>query len=171
LFITTWDHIILLFTYFMTFNYIIITNNIIDPSHYIHNIEFGETFPLSHNPLHNQFHIFPNEMGLGVQHINVKLISTQYKRSGGRRRDMYQISAVQHMVSPTTLAAQQSMLVPGLVLYYDFTPLAVHHVEGRENFFVFLGSLISIVGGAFVTVGLISRCLVGAATSVTKKKD
>lgn len=140
-------------------------------SHYIHNIEFGETFPLSHNPLQNQLNVFPNEMGLGVQHINAKLVSTQYKRSGGRRREMYQISAVQHMVSPTTLAAQQSMLLPGLVLYYDFTPLAVHHLEERENFFVFLGSLISIVGGAFVTVGLVSRCLVGAATTVTKKKD
>ena len=83
---------------------------------------------------------------------------------------MYQVSVAQHLVNPNTLAAQQSTLLPGLVMYYDFTPLAVYHTEERENFFVFLSSLISIVGGAFVTVGLVSRCLVSAA-SVAKKID
>jgi len=139
-------------------------------SHFIHSIEFGERFPLHQNPLQNQQNVFQNEMGLGVEHITVKLVNTQYKRAGRLARDTYQTSVAQHMVGPSTLAAQQSMLLPGLVIYYDFTPLAVHHLEVRENFFVFLGSLISIVGGTIVTVGLVSRCLVGAA-SVAKKKD
>ncbi len=43
-------------------------------------------------------------------------------------------------------------MMPGMAMSYDVTPLAVHHDEGRENILVFLSSLVSIVGGAFVTV-------------------
>jgi hypothetical protein len=36
---------------------------------------------------------------------------------------------------------------------------------------VFLSSLVSIVGGVFVTVGLVSGCLVDSAKAVAKKID
>jgi len=61
--------------------------------------------------------------------------------------------------------------LPGLVVTYDFTPLTVHHSEGRDNFLVFLSSLISIVGGVFVTVGMLTGCLVHSAQAVAKKID
>lgn len=54
---------------------------------------------------------------------------------------------------------------------YDFTPLAVRHVDSRENVFVFLSSLVGIVGGVFVTVKLVSGCLVNSAQAVAKKMD
>ena len=43
---------------------------------------------------------------------------------------------------------------------YDFTPLAMRHMEVRENWLVFLSSLVRIVGGIFVAVGLVSGCSV-----------
>ena len=39
-------------------------------------------------------------------------------------------------------------------MIYDFTPLAVRHLGIREKWLVFLSSLASITGGAFVTVGV-----------------
>jgi hypothetical protein len=137
-------------------------------SHYISYMEFGDRFPLSHSPLQQSRNVIENDTGMGIQHVNVKLVPTTYKRTGRMAQDMYQVSVAQHTVQPDVLAQQHSPLMPGLVVYYDFTPLAVHHAHERENFFVFLSSIISIFGGVFVTVGLVSRCLVNAA-SIAKK--
>jgi hypothetical protein len=139
-------------------------------SHYISYMEFGDRFPLSHSPLQQSRNVIENDTGMGIQHVNVKLVPTTYKRTGRMAQDMYQVSVAQHTVQPDVLAQQHSPLMPGLVVYYDFTPLAVHHAHERENFFVFLSSIISIFGGVFVTVGLVSRCLVNAA-SIAKKMD
>jgi len=70
-----------------------------------------------------------------------------------------------------TLAAQRSMLLPGLMIMYDFTPLVVRHVEKRDHLFVFLSSFVGILGGVFVTVGLVSGSLVNSAQAVAKKVD
>ena len=48
---------------------------------------------------------------------------------------------------------------------------AVLHDSGRENLLVFISSLVSIVGGVFVTVGMLSSCLVNSAKVVAKKVD
>ena len=101
----------------------------------------------------------------------VKLVPTTYKRTFHGAKETYQASVSRHIVQPETLAAQHSTLLPGLMLTYDFTPLAVKHMEIRENWLVFLSSLVSIVGGVFVTVGLVSGCLVDSAKSIAKKID
>lgn len=137
----------------------------------MHTVSFGEPFPLTHNPLENAAHIIENEAGgVGLANVNVRLVPTRYKQFIGER-DTYQVSVTEHMVQPEFLAAQNSQILPGLALSYDFTPLTVHHVEYRDNFFVFLSSLVSIVGGVFVTVGLVTGCLVHSAAAVAKKKD
>jgi hypothetical protein len=81
------------------------------------------------------------------------------------------LGVTQHIVKPQTMAMSGANLNPGLFVTFDVTPLAVHHEERREHFLVFLSSLMSIVGGAFVTVGLVSRCLVGSASAIAKKMD
>jgi hypothetical protein len=83
----------------------------------------------------------------------------------------YQTSVVDNIIQPQTLVAQGVQQLPGLVISYDFIPLTVHHNQGRDNFLVFLSSLISIVGGAFVTVAMLTGCLVHSAQAVAKKID
>ena len=141
-------------------------------SHYIHSIQFGTPFPLAAaNPLEGRSHMIENAMGgVGLMNVQAKLVPTRYKRLFFTQ-DTYQLSVVDHTVQPETLVAHGVPLLPGLSLGYDITPLAVHHVEGRDNFFVFLSSLVSIVGGVFVTVGLLTGCLVHSAQAVAKKID
>lgn len=141
-------------------------------THYVHELTFGEPFPLASSPLENALHVIDNDSGVALNSINVKLVPTVYSRGLlGMTRNTYQSSVAQHIVQPQTLAAQRSPMLPGLLVSYDFTPLAVHHVEGRDNFLVFLGSLVSIVGGVFVCVGLVTGCLVNSASAVAKKMD
>ena len=141
-------------------------------SHYIHYIRFGTPFPLAAaNPLENRLIAINNKMGgIALQQIHVKLIPTMYKRFLTSQQT-YQLSVVDHTVQPETLVAKGVPLLPGIAVSYDFTPLTVHHIESRDNILQFLGSLVSIVGGVFVTVGLVTGLLVHSAAAVAKKLD
>lgn len=144
-------------------------------SHYIHEIKFGPIFPLTTNPLSNKMVTFDNQWKLGLNHMSVKLVPTRYKRFARAAKETFQISTSNHIVTMETLANAASsgagvFVLPGIKMQYDFTPLEVRHVESRENFFVFLSSLIGIVGGVFVTVGLVSGIVVKSA-QVVKKLD
>jgi Endoplasmic reticulum vesicle transporter/Endoplasmic Reticulum-Golgi Intermediate Compartment (ERGIC) len=141
-------------------------------SHYIHNIEFGKPFSKqTYKPLQNVRHIIDNDFyGIAVAQTQVKLVPTVH-RGFLFREYTYQTSVVDITIQPQTLVAQGVQQLPGLVVSYDFTPLTVHHSEGRDNFLVFLSSLISIVGGVFVTVGMLTGCLVHSAQAVAKKID
>jgi hypothetical protein len=141
-------------------------------SHFIHNIQFGDAFPLAtEKPLEKRGHWIKNNYGgIAVEHIQIKLIPTMYKKLFTETL-AYQVSLSEHTIEPATLVTKGVAFLPGLVLNYDFTPLAVHHSNGRDSFLVFLSSLISIVGGVFVTVGLLTGCLVHSAQAVAKKID
>jgi len=140
-------------------------------SHYIHDISFGDQFPLTINPLSDTMDAIHNQLGIALTTIIVKLIPTKYKKVGRRHRDTYQTSVTKYVVQPETLAAQGSVTLPGLSIQYDYNPLTVIHVETRENVFVFLSSLISIVGGVFVTISLITSFMLKSVVAVAKKRD
>eukprot|EP00584_Thalassiosira_punctigera_P002925 CAMPEP_0172534538 /NCGR_PEP_ID=MMETSP1067-20121228/6862_1 /TAXON_ID=265564 ORGANISM="Thalassiosira punctigera, Strain Tpunct2005C2" /NCGR_SAMPLE_ID=MMETSP1067 /ASSEMBLY_ACC=CAM_ASM_000444 /LENGTH=342 /DNA_ID=CAMNT_0013319345 /DNA_START=62 /DNA_END=1090 /DNA_ORIENTATION=+ len=140
-------------------------------THLIHDVTFGAPFPPGDNPLKNARHVMDNGSGVALANVAVKLVPTTYKQTFRMAQETYQASVSRHIVQPETLASQRSTLLPGLLITYDFTPLAVRHVESRENWFVFVSSLVGIVGGVFVTVGLVSGCLVNSAQVVAKKMD
>ncbi len=140
-------------------------------THYIHDVTFGAPFPPGSNPLQNAHHVMDNGSGVALANVMVKLVPTTYQRTFHAAQETYQASITRHIVQPETLASQHSTLLPGLLITYDFTPLAVRHVESRENWLVFVSSLIGIVGGVFVTVSLVSGCLLNSAQAVAKKMD
>jgi len=140
-------------------------------THYISYITFGHPFPLMKNPLKNLVNVVDNDVGgIALANINVKLIPTKYQNFFGTD-NTFQMSVTDHIVQPETMATQGSQFLPGMGVTYDFTPLAVHHVEYRDNILVFISSLVSIVGGVFVTVSLVTGCLVHSAAAVAKKVD
>ena len=141
-------------------------------SHYVHSIEFGVPFSKQKNkPLQNVRHTVDNDFfGIGVAQSYVKLIPT-VRQGWLAAETSYQAAVVDTIIQPQTLVANQVQQLPGFVMTYDFTPLTVHHREGRDSFLIFLSSLISIVGGVFVTVGLLTGCLVHSAQTVAKKID
>ena len=140
-------------------------------THYIHDMTFGAPFPPGANPLAGAHHVMDNGSGVALASVSVKLVPTTYVRTFRAPRETYQASVSRHIVQPETLASQRSTMLPGLLVTYDFTPLAVRHVESRENWLVFLSSMIGIVGGVFVSVSAVSGCLVDSVQAVAKKMD
>jgi Endoplasmic reticulum vesicle transporter/Endoplasmic Reticulum-Golgi Intermediate Compartment (ERGIC) len=154
-------------------------------SHFIHNIQFGKNIPSSvmthssatsssyvyEEPMRDHVHIIENQMGgIALESIQVKLVPTVHTGLFSENTYM-QMSVVEHTVQPETMISQGVSSQPGLSLTYDITPLAVHQNEGRDNILIFLSSLCGIVGGVFVTVSLLTGCLVHSAAAVAKKVD
>jgi hypothetical protein len=141
-------------------------------THFIHEVQFGKRFPLANDdPLERRAHIIENKMGgIALENIQIKLVPTIYSGLITSKKT-YQHSVVSHTVQPDHMMNSGMSIMPGLAMSYDVTPLAVRHQIGRENIFVFLSSLMGIVGGAFVTVGLFTGCLVHSAAAVAKKAD
>jgi hypothetical protein len=142
-----------------------------DTSHYIHEITFGKHFPLAKNPLKDTFVKMDDPSGIGLHQMSLKLVPTVYKRFMRQEQDTFQLSSSAYIIKPDALIRANPMKLPGLNLHYDFNPIAVTHMESRENFFVFISSLIGIVGGVFVSVGLVSGMIVSSAKSVFHKQD
>jgi len=155
-------------------------------TYFIHDISFGnvektkrkttqssKASPIgSTNPLHEAIGLSAEEPGISHTSLFVTLIPTRLERFARRAVDTYQASVGTTVIGAENLVrASSSAIAPGLSIKYDFSPLAVHHVESRENLFVFLSGLVGIVGGAFVTFGLVGRGLVSSASAVTKKID
>lgn len=165
----------------------------INATHYIHDVRFGSkrsstTKGLTSSgyvpPLEDRLRTFENDLfGVGKEEIHVKLIPTVHSNPGliervfgSGNKPYYQMSVVEHMISPETMISQSSgagAAVPGVVLTYDVMPLAVHinEMNGDGGFFGFLSSLIGIVGGCFVTVGLFAGIAVKSVQAVAKKID
>eukprot|EP00980_Cylindrotheca_fusiformis_P020980 scaffold7987_cov200-Cylindrotheca_fusiformis.AAC.9 len=141
-------------------------------THFIHDVQFGKKFPYAKDdPLKKRAHIIENKLGgIALENIQIKLVPTIYTGLFTSKR-AYQHSVVSHTVQPDHMMNAGMAMLPGLAMSYDLTPLAVKHEVGRDNIFVFLSSLMSIVGGAFVTVGLFTGCLVHSAAVVSKKVD
>lgn len=141
-------------------------------THYVHSIQFGKRFhKAAAYPLEDRHHVIKNNMGgIALENVQVKLVPTIIQGWFTTTRT-YQMSVIAHAVQPETMVAQGVAMMPGMSMSYDVTPLAVHHDEGRDNIIVFLSSLVSIVGGVFVTVGLVTGCLVHSAKAVAKKVD
>ena len=159
-------------------------------THYMHEVRFGKRTSSAGKsltssgytaPLKDRMRLIENEFyGIAKEEINVKLIPTVHSNPGlfasifgDGSRPFYQTSVVEHFIQPETMVSQSSSTMPGVYLTYDVTPLAVHidELNGDGGFFGFLSSLIGIVGGCFVTVGLFAGCAVRSVEAVAKKID
>lgn len=142
-----------------------------DTSHYIHEITFGKHFDLAENPLKDTLVTMNDPSGVGLNQMSIRVVPTIYKRFMRSPEHVYQLSSISYLIKPEMLLVSSPLKMPGLNIHYDFNPIEVTHVESRENLFVFLSSLIEIVGGVFVTVGLVSSAVVTSAQTVLKKQD
>jgi endoplasmic reticulum-Golgi intermediate compartment protein 3 len=141
-------------------------------THYIHHLEFGTSSSTNENPLRNVLHAVNNDFhGLGIAYTQVKLVPTVQDGTFGRQKT-HQASVVDVTIQPQSMAGSTNY--PGLVVTYDFTPLTIvvkDRDEDRGNILLVLSSLVGILGGVFVTVQLLTGCLVHSAQEIAKKID
>lgn len=168
------------------------TSNDFNTTNFVHEVRFGKKGSAASKgltssgytpPLEGTLHHIENDLGgIALQEIMVKLIPTVHSNPGlfsqlfgSGNRPFYQMSVVDHTLKPETMVASGGgAAMPGISLAYDVMPLAVHIDEagGSDGGFLgFLSSMIGIVGGCFVTVGLFAGCAVKSVEAMAKKID
>ena len=70
----------------------------------------------------------------------------------------------------TLIMTGNAQQLPGASFSYDFSPMEVRYTEQRDSLLTFLASTLSIVGGVFVSMSLVSAAVVGAV-NLSKKSD
>lgn len=143
-------------------------------THYIHKLDLGIPPPKSSgtSPLRNILHAVNNDFhGIGIANTQVQLVPTTTEGTFGQLK-YHQASVVDVTIQPQSMTGASTF--PGLAVSYDFTPLTVtikDRDEDRGNIFLILSSLVGILGGVFVTVQLLTGCLVHSAQEIAKKID
>lgn len=141
---------------------------ILDTSHTIHELSFGESYPGQVNPLAGVHQSAEDSLAVtegdadthGLSFIHyyyAKVVSTQYRYlSGNDPIDTNQYSVTQN-VKRVDLNNERRNDMPGISLAYEFSSVQVLYQEVRPNFLHFLTSLCAILGGVFTVAGMVAR--------------
>ncbi|PVU86315.1 hypothetical protein BB560_006763 [Smittium megazygosporum] len=132
-------------------------------SHTIDELSFGPLYPSLVNPLDNTFQI--SQKGGEEFGYYVNIIPTIYTGIGGTTLPTNQYAVHQHFASEGP-----SHTLPGILFNYDIEPIRVEVTEVRIPFMKFLVRLCSMIGGIFVTTGLMLR-IVDVLFSKTKNSN
>lgn len=118
-------------------------------------LSFGEEFPGVINPLDGLTKIYPE--GLKRVIYNLLVVPTDYISSHGEKIITNQYSFTLHEVivdlSGTTFWQ------PGIFFMYDISPYMITHRHTRIPFTHFITKLCAILGGIFVSAGLLSSAI------------
>lgn len=95
----------------------------------------------------------------------VNVVPTTYVYLNGRSVTTFQYSVTEHETKSQRGDGQVTF--PGVIISYDFSPIAVEYVESKPSILHFLTQTSAIVGGVFA----VARMIDGAIYSVSKKID
>eukprot|EP01121_Diplochlamys_sp_Union-15-3_P010439 TRINITY_DN292_c0_g1_i1.p1 TRINITY_DN292_c0_g1~~TRINITY_DN292_c0_g1_i1.p1 ORF type:complete len:161 (-),score=4.83 TRINITY_DN292_c0_g1_i1:24-506(-) len=140
-------------------------SNTIDFEHKVFKLSFGQTYPGMINPLEG------HEMdikGLVRHSYLLQVVPTEYN-DGWRLIETHQYSVTNHTerIDPYS----EHVHLPGIFFKYDFSPIMVKIHSKKKSFAHFLTRLCAIIGGIWVSIGIIFRLTRSLADVSTKKKD
>ncbi|PVU99028.1 hypothetical protein BB559_001080 [Furculomyces boomerangus] len=132
-------------------------------THVIDELSFGNFYPSLINPLDETFQVSENE-STTFQYF-VSIIPTVYTGTNGKT-----LVTSQYAVNQVALDADSVDSVPGIFFTYDIEPILVNITELRIPFSKFLIRICSMIGGIFVSVGLLLKLVDHSSTSLAGKK-
>ncbi|KAJ2676577.1 hypothetical protein IWW42_000452 [Coemansia sp. RSA 1085] len=121
-------------------------------THYIEELSFGQLYPNLDNPLDNTLHVASDHVADFRYFISI--VPTTYIDARARRLLTSQY-AVNEYYKPHTDLSDLGGRPPGIFLEYGLESIAVTVREHRGSFVAFIVRLCSAVSGLFVTAGIV----------------
>ncbi len=134
-------------------------------SHRVDSFKFGESAPSIIDPLDSTLSITK-----ATHHIfqyYLQIVPTLFK-THDRRFITHQFSVTERSRQINHTAGSHGM--PGIFFKYDIYPLMVNINEEYNSFLLFLVRLCALVGGVFVTLGMISQFIGYMQAQISKKQ-
>ncbi|KAF7139960.1 hypothetical protein RHSIM_Rhsim06G0084500 [Rhododendron simsii] len=140
--------------------------NLIQISHKINRLTFGEYFPGVVNPLDGVH--WTQETPSGMYQYFVKVVPTVYTDVSGHTIQSNQFSVTEHFRSGQVGQLQS---LPGVFFFYDLSPIKVTFTEEHVSFLHFLTSVCAIVGGVFTVSGILDSFIYHGQRAIKKKME
>ncbi|XP_074588401.1 uncharacterized protein LOC141844265 [Curcuma longa] len=135
-------------------------------SHKINRLTFGEYLPGVINPLDGVMWVQHTQYGM-YQYF-IKVVSTVYTDITGRTIQSNQFSVTEHFRNDDSGGIQ---IVPGVLFFYDLSPIKVTSTERYIPFLHFLTNVCAIVGGIFTVSGILDSFIYHGQRAVKKKME
>ncbi|XP_077248940.1 uncharacterized protein LOC143888417 isoform X3 [Tasmannia lanceolata] len=134
-------------------------------SHKINKVSFGEEFPGVVNPLDGVQ--WTQQTLSGMYQYFIKVVPTIYTDIIGRKIQSNQFSVTEHF----RVADGYPRPLPGIFLFYDFSPIKVIFTEENVSFLHFLTNICAIVGGVFTVSGIVDAFVYHGHRAIKKKME
>jgi len=105
--------------------------------------------------------------GYGMHQYYLKVVPTTYVKVDGTRVEAAQYSVTEHV---RHVAPGSGRGLPGVFFFYEVSPVCAEVREHRDGLPAFLVGLCAIVGGVYVTFGLLDRALTAALEAILDGK-
>ncbi|KAG6521299.1 endoplasmic reticulum-Golgi intermediate compartment protein 3-like [Zingiber officinale] len=135
-------------------------------SHKINRLTFGEYLPGIINPLDGVRWVQHTQYGM-YQYF-IKVVPTVYTDITGRTIQSNQFSVTEHFRNEDSGGIQ---IVPGVLFFYDLSPIKVTSTERYIPFLHFLTNVCAIVGGIFTVSGILDSFIYHGQRAVKKKME
>ncbi|KAJ2448935.1 hypothetical protein EV183_005169 [Coemansia sp. RSA 2336] len=140
-----------------------VPNHMMNFTHHIEELSFGQLYPNLDNPLDNTLHV-ANDHVADFRYF-ISIVPTTYIDARARRLPTSQY-AVNEYYKPHTDPADLDGKPPGIFLEYRFESIAVTVREHRGSFVAFTVRLCAAVSGLFVTAGIVYHIAVRLTNAV-----
>ena len=117
--------------------------NVLNTTHYIHELTFGQGFPKQINPLSRTEQI--SRDGAVLYHYYVKIVPSTYVFLNGTQLLTNQYSVTKHRKVIRNLFDSSDHQLPGAFFTYEISAIMVKFVEQKRSLAQFLTSLCAIV--------------------------
>eukprot|EP00803_Ostreobium_quekettii_P009926 evm.model.scf_862.6 EVM.evm.TU.scf_862.6 scf_862:54352-57800(-) len=145
-------------------------DKVVDFSHTIGRLSFGDTYPGMRNPLDGASASQASPENVrgepGMFQYFLKVVPTMYTDIRNRTIRTNQISVTEHF---QTSGLSPDHKLPGVFFFYDVSPIKVEIREHRDSFLHFLTNVCAIVGGVFAVSGLLDGVVYYGHNALKKK--
>ncbi|CAF0850756.1 unnamed protein product [Didymodactylos carnosus] len=147
--------------------------NMLNTSHNIHELSFGQKYHQQINPLSNTSQITSNSNdGGGVLfHYYVKIVPTSYVYLNNTQIMTNQYSVTKHRKNIQKLLDASDHMLPGFFVTYEISPMMVKLIEQRRSFAHFITSVCAIIGGVFTVASLLDAFVYRSSCLLLKKLE
>lgn len=135
------------------------TERVLNMSHHIERLSFGEPVPGAVNPLDGHGKVTSAKEGTYQYYL--KTVPTEYVWRSGKKMFTHQYS-VNELALPLS-----NHVMPQVVFKYDVSPIQVTITEQSLGFVHFLVRVCAVIGGVFAVTGMIDKWVFRLINSVT----
>lgn len=142
-------------------------SNLVNTSHTIKTLSFGQDIPGQVNPLDGSVNI-ADHTSMSFQYY-IKIVGSMFTNLDGDSLLSNQFAVTRNKKRTDEVMSETSL--PGVFFIYEFAPMMIKYTERRRSFLHFLTSVFAIIGGVFTVAGMVDSVVYFGVNVIKKKME